>query len=245
MRPHLRLRCFLSLVVLVLAVSPTHAGRPAPVSGSARGEIRRVPVGAAVESRQSACVIGVPGPASFPMYYLYPPNDQYYTLLDPASCECSGVGGLAPSVAHVQLDFPEACSIPIEVAIVEANSDDPNCPVPAPGEYLRSPITHQLTVEEPGTYDFALPLPSGACLTERAFLQVTFLTSGECDGLPGLMIDGAYCGCVAYNAWPGSGDPSDLCGVFPGSPVMYVEASCCEAVPALPRSWGQLKSTYR
>ena len=148
------------------------------------------------------------------------------------------------SVAHVQLDFPEVCTIPVTVAVVAADLSNPACPVPIPGDYLSPPVAYDLSVTEPGQYDFALAL-SGVCVSEKAFLLVTFVTGGDCGSWPGLMIDGAYCGCIAYNAWPGSGDPMDLCGALPGSPVMYVDGACCSVVPTLENSWGVLKTLYR
>jgi hypothetical protein len=240
---------FTSLLVLVslaLAAGPVQAARPAPQRGTLLGTPQRVVVGNQLRSIDPTCVLGVTGPASFPMFYLYPPEDQYYTLIDPAQCDCEGPGGAFLSTAHVALDFPEACTIPVRVAVVAADLSDPQCPAPIPGQYLCPPVDHDLSVDEAGQYDFALPLDAGCCITQKAFLMITFVTGGDCGSWPGLMIDTAVCGCVSYNAWPGGGPTAyDLCGTLPGSPVMYVDAACCGAVPAMPQSWGRVKTLYR
>lgn len=234
----------LVLAALALVTSPGQAAKPAPVRGTLRGAPQQVVVGNQLQSVNATCVLGVIGPPSFPMFYLYPPEDQYYTLIDPAQCECSGSGGVSVSTAHVMLDFPEACTIPVRVAVVAADLSDPQCPIPIPGQYLCPPVEHDLSVSEAGQYDFSLPITAGCCITQKAFLMITFVTGGDCGSWPGLMIDTAVCGCVSYNAWPG-GDLYDLCGTLPGSPVMYVDAVCCGVVPALPQSWGKIKTLYR
>jgi hypothetical protein len=234
---------FLALAAVVSFSVPATAARPVAKAGALKPTTRSVVVGRQLQSVPT-CALGVPGPASFPMFYLYPPEDRYFTLLDPAVCECGEELGAYLSAAHVQLDFPEACTIPVTVAVVAADMSDPGCAVPLPGDYLSPPVAFDLSASEPGQYDFALPL-TGVCIEQKAFLLITFVTGGDCGSWPGLMIDGAYCGCVAYNAWPGSGDPSDLCGALPGSPVMYVDASCCSVVPTLGQSWGRVKTQYR
>lgn len=233
----------LALAAVAFIANPVQAARPVAQAGTLKGTTQQVVVGRQLQSVSPTCTLGVPGPASFPMFYLYPPEDQYYTLLDPAACAC-GEDGMYLSTAHVQLDFPEACTIPVRIAVVAANLSDPGCAVPIPGDYLGAPVDYDLSVSEPGQYDFSLPL-TGTCISEKAFLLITFVTGGDCGSWPGLMIDGAYCGCIAYNAWPGSGDPADLCGALPGSPVMYVDATCCSVVPTMGHSWGRIKTLYR
>jgi hypothetical protein len=234
-----------TLAAVVLFAAPAQAVRPVPKAGVLKGPTQRVLVGRLLQSAPPTCTLGVTGPASFPMFYLYPPEDQYYTLLDPAACACGEEAGLQLATAHVQLDFPEPCTIPVRVGVVAADLSDPACPVPIVDGYLNQPIVYDLSVTEAGQYDFSMAL-DGICISEKAFLLVTFVTGGDCGSWPGLMIDTAVCGCVAYNAWPGSGDITvDLCGVLPGSPVMYVDATCCSVVPTMGRSWGRIKTLYR
>jgi hypothetical protein len=234
----------LVLATLTLVASPGQATRPTPQQGTLRGTTQQVIVGSKLESMNPICTLGVIGPASFPMFYLYPPEDQYYTLIDPAQCGCQGSGGALLSTAHVMLDFPEACTIPVRVGIVAADLSNPECPAPIMGQYLCPPVDQDLSVTEAGQYDFALPLGAVCCITQKAFLMITFVTGGDCGSWPGLMIDTAVCGCVSYNAWP-DGELYDLCGTLPGSPVMYVEAGCCGEVSTTPQSWGHIKAMYR
>jgi hypothetical protein len=235
----------LALATIAFFANPVQGARPEPQAGTLKGTPQRVVVGRQLQSAPPTCVLGVPGPASFPMFYLYPPEDQYYTLLDPGTCDCPEEESVQLATAHVQLDFPEACTIPVTVAVVAADLTDPSCPIPMPGQYLAPPLDYDLEVSEAGQYDFSLALPAGTCIPEKAFLLITFVTGGDCGSWPGLMIDTAVCGCVAYNAWPESGDPADLCGTLPGSPVMYVDATCCSVVPTTGHSWGGLKTIYR
>jgi hypothetical protein len=237
----------LVLAALALVVAPSYADRPAAQIGTPHGTLHQVVVGHKLLGGNTTCVLGVTGPASFPMFYLYPPNDQYYTLIEPSQCGCSGSGGVQLTNAHVMLDFPEPCAIPVEIGVVAADLTDPACPAPILGEYLCGPIAYELSgVEEPGQYEFSLSLTGGCCITQKAFLMITFVSGGDCGGLPGLMIDTSVCGCTSYNAWPDGGDQAyDLCGTLPGSPVMYADATCCSPVPVVPQTWGGLKATYR
>lgn len=235
----------LALAAVAFIANPVQAARPVAQAGTLKGTTQQVVVGRQLQSVSPTCTLGVPGPASFPMFYLYPPEDQYYTLIDPAQCDCSEEGAVLLNIAHVALDFPEACTIPVRVAVVEADLSNPECPIPIPGQYVCPPVEYDLTVSEAAQYDFSLPLCEGSCIAQKAFLLITFVSAGDCGSLPGLMIDTAFCGCVSYNAWPGSGDPSDLCGALPGSPVMYVDAACCGPVSEMPHSWGKIKTIYR
>lgn len=245
MRSRYAFGALLALAFIALLASPGQAARPEARQGSLQGSIKKVVVGSRQQAVSATCALGVLGPASFPMQYLYPPDDQYFTLLDPAQCACLDPDGALVTAAHVVLDFAEACAIPVRIGIVAADLSDSQCPAPVVEQYLCPPTDFELTVNEAGEYDFALPLEASCHLTQKAFLMVTFVTGGDCGSWPGLMIDTAVCGCVSYNAWPGSGPPSDLCGALPGSPVMYVETTCGGAVPAARRTWGSIKSVPR
>ena len=123
---------------------------------------------------------------------------------------------------------------------------DPNCAVPIPGQYICQPVAYNLAVTAAGNYDFTMPLNSGCCITEKAFLVVTFTGAGTCTTLPRLITTEVCDNCTSYNVYPPSGF-DDLCADigFPGSPVMYVDAACCDVVPAQRGTWGRLKTMYR
>lgn len=234
----------LVLLALALVVTASHAARPAPVSEPLQGATQKFAVGTP-QSMYVVCQLGVTGVPAWIVDYLAPPSDAYYTLLDPAICGCPGAAGVLLSNAHVALNFGVACSLPISVGVVEADLTDPLCPVPVPGQYLCAPVNYTIAPPVAGNYDFVLALPAGCCITQKAFLEVTFLGAGTCTTLPKLFTTDGCDGCVSYNVYPASFD--DLCVAihFPGNPVMYVEAACCDITPAIRGTWGRVKTLYR
>ena len=227
MRHRHSLLTILLLVALSLVATASHAARPAAVSAPLQGTLQNIAVGTP-QQMYIACQLGITGDPAYYVNYLYPPSDAYYTLLDPGTCGCTGPSGVLLSNAHIMLNFQMACSIPVSVAVVAADVTDPLCPVPVPAQYI-----------------FTLPLPSGCCITQKAFLVITFTGAGTCTTLPRLItIDGCD-PCVSYNVYPGGFD--DLCADigFPGNPNMYVEAACCDIVPATRGTWGRVKILYR
>jgi hypothetical protein len=245
MRHRYSLVAILILFALAFVVTSSYAERPAAVERPPSGPLQQVEV---VKIRPAtatpACQLGVNDP-HFTMNYLYPPDDEYYTLIDPAACGCAAQGGVLATTAHMILDFPEACTIPVTVAIVAADLSDPSCPTPIRGQYLCPPVEYDIAVSNPGGYDFLMPLGGPCCITQKAFLVITFREVGDCGSVPGLYVSFGCEPCASWNYWPG-GAMVDLCeGYLLGNPNMYVDAACCDVVPTLPASWGQLKSMYR
>ena len=73
-------------------------------------------------SAEVTCTLGELGTPAFSFNYLLPPNDAYYTLLDPEQCVgCTG-GILQLDIAHVFLSFPVLCQIPVSVAMTQVRS---------------------------------------------------------------------------------------------------------------------------
>jgi len=248
MRKRYTLIPILLLAALTLVVSVGNAAKPTMV----REHMNGTPVPLNVTTLQNlatTCTLGITDPGAWIVNYIYPPEDGYYTLLDPALCNCTGTGGVLLATAHALLNFPMVCSIPVRVGIVAADLTDPACPVPIKGQYLCPPATYNVSVAAIGNYDITFPLPAGCCITQKAFLEVTFMTSGTCTTVPKLITSDICNGCTSYNIWPGSSgyNVDDLCidiG-FPGNPVMFVDATCCDVVPAHTGTWGRLKVLYR
>jgi hypothetical protein len=245
MRKRFPFPSILALLALVAFASTAQAARPAAVQVTPTAPLQKIQLGKSrLSSASTSCQLGVTD-LHFTMNYLYPPDDAYFTLLDPSLCACGGPGGMSVTNTHAVLDFPEPCSIPVTVAIVAADLSDPSCPVPIPGQYLCEPVNYDLEVTNAGGYDFLMPLEAGCCITQKAFLQITFREVGDCGGVPSLYVSFLCDPCTSWNDWPG-GAMTDLCdGYLLGNPTMYVDASCCGAVPTLPKSWGSLKTTYR
>jgi hypothetical protein len=245
MRPRYSLLPILVLVALSLAVGVGQAAKPAPVHEAMLGTPLKLAVGTP-QNITVTCTLGVTDAPAYLVNYLLPPDDAYYTLLDPALCGCAGPGGVLLSNAHAFLNFQMACSIPVSVGVVAADLTDPLCPRPIPGQYLCGPINYNLAPAAAGNYDFSFALPAGCCITQKAFLVVTFLQTGDCTTLPRLITSAICNGCFSYNVYPPTGF-DDLCVDigFPGNPIMYVDAGCCDVVPTHHDTWGRLKTMYR
>ena len=245
MRRRYSLLPILVLVALSLVATASHAAKPTLVPEALQGTPQKFIVGTP-QSMYVACNLGVTGDPAWIVNYLYPPNDAYYTMLDPAACgACPGPNGVLLSNAHALLNFPMACSIPVSVAVVAADLTDPLCPVPLPGQYICAPVNYNLAPGAAGNWDFTFAMPLGCCITQKAFLVIEFTGTGTCTTLPRLITTDVCDPCVSYNVYPGGFD--DLCVDigFPGNPNMYVEAACCDQVPALRGTWGRMKTLYR
>lgn len=246
MRNRYALVAILVLFALAAGATASQAGRPVAVPGTPFEAPQGIEVGKPGPSVLTpVCRLGVTADPHLTMNYFYPPDDEYYTLIDPSACGCAGAQGVAVTAAHVILDFPEACTLPVTVAVVAADLTDPSCPAPVREQYLCPPTDFDLEVSNAGGYDFLMPLGGACCVTQKAFLLIKVRELGTCGAVPSLYVTFGCDPCTSWNYWPG-GALTDLCeGYLLGNPNMYVDAACCSAVPTLPRTWGQLKSTYR
>ncbi len=192
------------------------------------------------------CVMGVAGDAAWAVDYLAPPEDAYYTLLDPSTCGCTGTTGVMLAWAHMVLYFPTAaCSFPVTVSVVAADLTDPACPVPLPEQVICPPLSYTPAPTSTGLWDFCMPLYAGCCVTTKVFLKVQFDGTGDCSAMPKLVTTDACEPCVSWNGYPPT-HMDELCGLgFPGNLKMYVGGICCDVVPTLGGTWGRLKTLYR
>ncbi len=202
-------------------------------------------------STHVACQLGeTRPPAWINSGYLFPPDDRYYTYLKYSDCPACGPGGLLITAAHLILYYQEACSIPVEVSIVPAIQSG-GCAVPDVNNTLCGPVPFQLTVSNPGGYDFIMALAQPCCITGDAFLLIRFVDFGTCTTLPDLVAADVPCNpCVSYNLNPSFGFV-DMCAdpfwaqYNSGNPNMFVDADCCTTTPTLHGNWGRLKQLYR
>jgi hypothetical protein len=240
------------LGAMVLGASAASAGtKPAP-HATALGQGPAIS-GAFVgpTTAQSTCTLGVTGAPAFIVDYLYPPNDAYYTLLDPASCTACSAPAVNAVAAHVVLNFRGACALPVSVGIYGATGDVA-CYTPDPNNVLCTPFTVSLAPTAAGNYDFSIPFPNGCCISQPAFLKIEFLAfTPGCDAATSWpkLITTSDCSmaCSSWNIYPGGTGPDDLCMTvgFPGQPVMRLDVDCCNITPTAKHSWGNLKSIYR
>ncbi|HKQ57483.1 MAG TPA: hypothetical protein VJY35_06415 [Candidatus Eisenbacteria bacterium] len=249
---HLRYRLVLPLVAiccLAFAVAPALAAKTAPTV------VQQNPTLHPANATNAACSMGVLPPPGTAFGYILPPDDIYYTLLDPANCGACHENGRLLTTAHVLLYFTEPCQIPVSVSITPAFDNEPDgCFTPNPfAPPLCAPV--QYVVNDGGVLNqcvqYDLPITSACCVNGKAFLTLEF-DQGTCgSGRPAFCATGAGAcvNCVQYNFYPGATFPGDdICAVI-GSQVgvinMWADSDCCDPTPTLPGSWGLLKTLYR
>jgi hypothetical protein len=238
-------------ICLGLAAGTASAGKPAPTRMTP-------PSGNTPIEHQGPCQLGVLPPATNIYTYVLPPDDIYYTLVEPENCPAC----LTPSLttAQMQVSFAMDCEIVVSVSVVGAVELSPGCLGPNPADVLCTPMTYN--IDSGGVlnecFNRALPLAADCCIHEPAFLAIEF-DEGTCKpGQP------AFCGpdscedCTQYNIFPAGPPPpgDDLCVVLDPfdltGNIMYADADCCDTtgielpeISTLPASWGLLKALYR
>lgn len=228
------------LVALALVMTgPAHAAqKPPPAVAPLQGPIDQILIESCFSGETKQLWV---------VNYIQPPNDVYYTLITPKDCpSCESSNRLQLNSAHVVLHYPAPCLHHLIVSVVGSTGDSA-CRRPDPTAVLWGPVDFEV-YSEIGTTNHYAPLPlAGPTIFGPAFLRVEIPALGSCSDVqfrPRLVTSGTCGPCESFNYYPGHED--DLCDLlFPGRPVMYVEASGCDVVPTLRRSWGQLRSIYR
>lgn len=237
------LRWVLLVTALSLVVTPAFAGKALPAAGAVAEATRTLILGTPMGAK-AVCALGITDSPVWSVGYIYPDQDQYFTLIDPSECVEGAECGVAVSIAHIALEFSYAMDTPVRVGIVEADLTDAQCPVPVPGSYVCAPVEYDLVGPGSGIFDLALPLSTNCPLTGPAFLEITFTTWGPYWEVPNLVLTGSCESCRSYNYYPG--DNYDLCTFgFDGNPIMYVEAECANPVSVESNTWGEMKAQYR
>jgi hypothetical protein len=239
-------------VCLALAVAPAFAAKPEPTP-LAPPTAPSVGTPSSTTNSASSCALGVLGPPTIAYAYVLPPNDAYYTLIDPAVCAAFQTENRLLTVAHVELYFTAPCEVPVTVSVVPAIDLGGGCLAPDPfAPPICPPVNY--VVGDGGALgrcvNYALPLPAGCSINGPAFLHIEF-DEGSCpNGRPAFCGPAACSHCTQYNFYPGVGAPGDdLCAVLTPyqltGPIMYVESTCCLPTSTTPGSWGVLKTLYR
>ena len=227
--------------------------RPRPTD-DLRGIIQ---IGGPAATLDSLCALGGTLPFFDDIDYIDPPQDQYFTLLDPATCtDCTATGTMTVDQIHVRLTFQTACSQPAIVRLVEAKN--PGCPEPDLTKPLMSYLPVDIVAPGPGQWEAVVNLPDPVCLRGQSFLEVTFdAIGGGCnDGisvLPPYIAYGDTNQCVPchyYNYYESGGDltKEHLCRAIghwlPGPLLHWATGHCCSLIPVQPATWGRLKIRY-
>ena len=131
----LRYRSVLSLVAvcLALAVAPAFAAKPEPTPlAPPTGPSVQIQLGS-ITSTLTPCDLGVLPPSANAYGYILPPDDGYYTLINPGTnCPACHQNGRLLTTAHMQLYFTEPCEIPVTISVVPAVEVTPGCLGPNP-----------------------------------------------------------------------------------------------------------------
>jgi len=179
---------------------------------------------------------------------VFPTDDIYFTRLDRSNCYPCTTAVL--STVYVTMDFPVACSIPIDIYVYKSTGG--GCPAPdvfnvAPTIY--GPYPTELTAFDVGINEFVVALPADWKISEDAFLAVSFPREAKHCSAPGEIPQIAlnpFCPqCRFYQGF--GGDVYDLCSpsVATGSPILSVEVEQCLTTPTRAKSWGSVKVRYQ
>ena len=162
---HLRYR-FATLLTLCLScvAVAAFAAKPTPTTESIGTvtNIERIDL-STPNSTAAACKVGENGAPAFLLDYLLPPQDEYFTLLDPASCAACPAPALLLTTAHAFLNFRVDCSMSVTVRIVGA-TENGGCSTPDPNTVLCPPTNYTLAPGAIGNFDFSMALPAGCCI---------------------------------------------------------------------------------
>jgi hypothetical protein len=147
------------------------------------------------------------------------------------------------------------CSITVETSIVAASLES-GCYAPDTTRVLCQPTTSTIVLSDGSSQVHSLPLSIGCCIDQPAYIRIRVLDNscGPFDEenplaqLPMLGFRSDPCiPCRTYYHASVDGVMYDGCSNphYMGNDTISSEADCCDGVPAVPRSWGSIKSQYR
>ena len=223
-----------------------------PTSAMAERRHSQVPPGAVIHrvgvpfTIAAACTLGNVRTPDI-LLEVFPTDDYYFTRLDRSACAPCTTATL--STVYVTMDFPVACSIPIDVYVFK--STEGACPTPdifSTTPTIYGPYPTELTAFDVGINEFVIALPPEWKISENAFLAVSFPRAGKHCSNPGeipAMTFHPFCPqCRFYQGF--GGDVYDLCtpGSATGSPILSVDIESCTTTPTRAQSWGSVKVRY-
>ena len=252
-RHHLILR---ALVACVLSVSSARAAKTPHADAIAH--VSPVRIGPAAPPPYG-CYLGVGSPTSgFTGGFsglIFPPDDEYYTLLRDSDCVVANCYQGAPILglsATALLYFPTQCTISGYLVIVPSNGD-PVCPSPITSQLLCDPAP--FTLDPQGVLNtplaFEIPIAPGCAWTNDVFIGFIYTQTSCPGGEPGNLYLAPCANCVEFNIYPGNPAPgTDLCPLLSsfglGNPIYYATVvKLCFPDATTPHSWGRVKQLYR
>jgi hypothetical protein len=251
---HRCLTVALALAALAALAPAAHSGNirmPAPARPIGDEKPTQVHLGPVFQG--GTCNAGGPPQALESLQFIQN-GDAYFTLIDPSSCvDCTETHTLTVDQIHIGLRFNTACSLPVEISIVEAE-DDLGCYLPEDDVFLMSPIALGLNGNQPGVFEYTIPLQNPVCLRGPAFLMVRVTSIDPAcvaeDARPELTFgDENNCPLCHYFFLTDGGGSGDLCDPTDTPqrvPLQqWVSGSCCSLMPVAQKSWGELKVRYK
>ena len=221
-----------SLTALVLIVPAAAVGAPAPATSAAVCQLGESQIGAST------------------LYGISAPGVRLYTLLDPAACAaCPSPSVLSLTAADLRLKFNASCSLTLRVSVVGWMGTT-SCPRPNPAQVLCGPFEQVIADVAGAAGAYAVPLPAGCCIQQRAFLCLDVVGSPAGDMDLGFRTAGT--GCVAcVQRWergilsPGTWDLCETTYGLGHNLAIWADAECRSPTPASPHGLGGVKLGYR
>lgn len=204
----------------------------------------------------AACIVGESRVASFLYFGVLEVGDNHYTLVDPASCTACTNGMILLNNARFRTRTASGsppCPITVETSIVAASLVS-GCYAPDTTRVLCQPTTYTLSVTSVNQ-TLAVPISNGCCIDQAAYIRIRVLDN-QCPLFdannpslghwPGLGALNTPCvPCRTYFHSSQTGVMIEGCSAnYAANDGISSEADCCDIVPALPRSWGSVKSLY-
>jgi hypothetical protein len=228
-----RMRSFVvPLTAFVLIVPAAAVGGPAPATLAA------------------ACQLGESEMGASTLYGISAPGMRVYTLLDPAACmACPSPSVLSLTAAGLRLRFNKSCSLALRVSVV-GWMGMASCPRPDPAQVLCGPVEQVIAGVAGVVGAYAVPLPAGCCIQERAFLCLEVVGSPAGDRAVGFRTAGT--GCVpCVQRWergilsPGTWDLCETTYGLGRNLAIWADTECRNPAPGSPRGLGGVKPTRR
>lgn len=179
-----------------------------------------------------------PDPYSYPIDFIFPPDDIYYIFYDLRDCPtCVTADSAYISQVHLVLQMNGPCELPIAIGLNGMTQLTEACPTPNLTDVIRGLEPFLLPASTgalPDTVEFVLTLSGPALVPRRGFITVSFVDSViECSDpnttKPYIVVEDNLCRqCKTYNDWFGDEIPDDLC--FPdavGNPLIWTEIDSC------------------
>jgi len=206
-----------------------------------------------VEAAAGICTVEPAPPGAISYTFSTGRWNNFAWRIHPDACEaCPFPQALAMESVAFRVRWLGRCDAQVELSIIGATGPN-GCPQPDTTNVLCGPTLHPISSDLfAGLKTHTLPVPSGCCISQDAFIRVRFV-SLQCDdsAIDDIALnatDQPCSNCDQYfgttEFWAGLTDWCSL-GAQPNALWTRYTANCCSPVPTVPRSWGQVKTLYR